>query len=92
MNKDLSLDELYKEQKVGKSKISLVEPKSSEITVLVNGDVVWEDSIWYFSDKNKIYTNFDDPLNIRYIFDKDGKLKSVTMLDIEDVKFRDMVE
>lgn len=82
MNKDLSLDELYKEQKVGKSKISLVKPKSSEITVLVNGDVVWEDSILYF----------DDPLNIRYIFDKDGKLKSVTMLDINDVKFRDMVE
>ena len=58
------------------------EPKSYNITELPNGDIVYEDSIWWnFDDYNKgrnlVRTNWDDPLNVRFTFDKDGNLKNV---------------
>jgi len=58
------------------------EPKSYNITELPNGDIVYEDSIWWnFDDYNKgrnpVRTNWDDPLNVRFVFDKDGNLKNV---------------
>lgn len=61
------------------------EPKSYNITELPSGDIVYEDSIWWnFDDykkgRNPIRTNWDDPLNVRFIFDKDGNLKNVEKL------------
>jgi hypothetical protein len=58
------------------------EPKSWNVTELPNGDLLYEDHIWWnFSDwkkgKNPVCTNWDDPFNVRFTFDKDGNLKSV---------------
>lgn len=58
------------------------EPKSYNITELPNGDIVYEDSIWwnfddYNNGRNPVRTNWDDPLNVRFVFDKDGNLKNV---------------
>lgn len=58
------------------------EPKSYSVTELPNGDIVYEDSIWwnfddYKNGRNPVRTNWDDPLNVRFVFDKDGNLKNV---------------
>lgn len=58
------------------------EPKSYNIKELPNGDIVYEDSIWwnfddYNNGRNPVRTNWDDPLNVRFVFDKDGNLKNV---------------
>ena len=58
------------------------ESKSYNITELPNGDIVYEDSIWWnFDDyekgRNPVRTNWDDPLNVRFTFDKEGNLKNV---------------
>lgn len=61
------------------------EPKSWEVKELPNGDIVYEDHIWWsFEDwnkgKNPVRTNWDEPLNVRFIFDKNGNLKNVEKL------------
>lgn len=58
------------------------EPKSYNITEMPNGDIVYEDSIWWNFDDyekglNPVRTNWDDPLNVRFTFDKEGNLKNV---------------
>ena len=57
------------------------EPISYNVTELPNGDIVYEDSIWWSFDswkkgKNPVGTNWDDPVNLRLVFDKQGNLKS----------------
>lgn len=61
------------------------EPKSYNITELPNGDLVYEDSIWWCDNdwkngRNPVRTNWDDPSNVRFTFDKDGNLKNVEKL------------
>jgi len=46
---------------------------------------VYEDNIWWnFTDwkegRNPVRTNWDDPFNVRFTFDKDGNLKNVEKL------------
>ena len=54
------------------------------VTRLENGDIVYEDHIWwseeyYNAGRNPIGVNFDNPVNCRFTFDKDGNLKNVEM-------------
>lgn len=61
------------------------EPKSANVTELDNGDIVYEDSIWWDFEgwnkgRNPVRTNWDDPLNVKFTFDKDGNLKNVEKL------------
>ena len=62
------------------------EPQSHNITELPNGDIVYEDSIWWSFDSWKngkqkpISTNWDAPVNLRLVFDNQGNLKSAEKL------------
>ena len=61
------------------------EPKFPNVIQLDNGDVVYEDSIWWDFEgwnkgQNPVRTNWDDPLNVRFTFDKNGNLKNVEKL------------
>jgi hypothetical protein len=52
---------------------------------LENGDIQYQDHIWWCEDyfkagKNPIGVNFDDPVNCRFTFDKDGVLKNVEFI------------
>jgi hypothetical protein len=59
--------------------------KGANVAELDNGDIVYEDSIWWdFKGWNKgqnpVRTNWDDPLNLRLTFDKHGNLKDAKTL------------
>jgi len=61
------------------------EPESHNIQILDTGDVIYEDSVWwsvddYNSGKNPVRTNWDNPLNLRLIFDKNGSLREAIKL------------
>ena len=61
------------------------EPKSVNVTELDNGDIVYEDSVWWDFEgwnkgQNPVRTNWDDPLNLRLVFDKHGNLKDAKTL------------
>jgi hypothetical protein len=61
------------------------EPKSWVVNELPNGDLVYQDTIWWSFDdwkkgKNPIRTNWDDPPNVRFTFDINGNLKNVEKL------------
>jgi len=61
------------------------EPKSANVTELDNGDIIYEDSVWWDFEgwnkgQNPVRTNWDDPLNLRLVFDKHGNLKDAKTL------------
>ena len=61
------------------------EPKSLNVTELDNGDIVYEDSVWWDFEgwnkgQNPVRTNWGDPLNLRLVFDKHGNLKDAKTL------------
>ena len=61
------------------------EPPSHGVTQLDNGDIVYDDSVWWDFEgwnkgQNPVRTNWDDPLNLRLVFDKHGNLKDAKTL------------
>ena len=61
------------------------EPERQVVEELPNGDVIYEDNIWWdfegrMKGRNPIRTNWDDPRNIRLTFDCNGNLKDAVKI------------
>jgi hypothetical protein len=65
--------------------MTVIKNEFSGVTRLENGDIVYQNHIWwseeyYKAGRNPIGVNFDDPVNCKFTFDKDGNLKNVEVV------------